>query len=287
MGEPGGLEALDPFADPSNPAEPAQKVLIEIEGGLAESVCAEPAIRAYKASHFRQVEVTVCSRCCDLFRNHPSVANFTAEGDTTLAGEFDVCFTLTGFVQAQCQGIHPVDWYAKQLEVGLPDRAPWLCLDSFDYVRMQRFDIEKLGHPRIAIAGSSDCPDGQWTQEKWNALGGMLEEKLHASVIQLSGQNDQPMEKGLNLIDRLSPREAATVLSCCDLLICMDNGYLDLAAAVQTPYLVLLHHPDPWVRLHREGGYFVQEQDRHAEEISVESVMEEILRFCRSQPKEK
>ncbi|MBN1124164.1 MAG: hypothetical protein JXA82_04090 [Sedimentisphaerales bacterium] len=229
----------------------------------------------------------MCCQCCDLFRNHPSVVNFTAESSETLAGDFDVCYELTGFVQAQQQGIHPVDWYARQLDVQLPDRTPWVCLDSFDYVRMQRFDIEGLEHPRIAIAAGSDCPDGQWTQEKWNALSEILEEKLQASVVQLSGKDDQPTETGLNLIDRLSPREAATVLSCCDLLICGDNGYLDLAAAVQTPYLVLLHHADPWVRLHIEGGHYIQEKNRSVEEIPVQSVMEGILQLCQSEPKDK
>jgi len=252
-------------------------------------VCAEPAIRAYKAAHFGQVEITVCSVCCDLYRNHPAVSQICPEMGYEQMEGYDERFCLEGLEACVAEGVHPVDAYAGVLGVTLADRVPWLCLDSFDMVRAQRFSLETLGHPRIAVAPGSGQGAKCWDAESWGALCEVLEEKLGASIVQLTpvGRHGDAEDgagaflgHGLNLVGRLGPREAATVLSCCDLLIAEENGYLDLAAAVQTPHVGLLSHPDPRLRMHPAGAHWVNHHPAPVGEICVESVLEAIVALC-------
>ena len=83
-------------------------------------------------------------------------------------------------------------------------------------------------------------------------LCGLLEDKLGASMIQVGDDGDEYFGFGSNLIGRLSGREAATLMCSCDLLISVDNCYVDLAAAVQTPAVVLLGSIDPSLRMHSD-----------------------------------
>jgi len=245
-------------------------------------VCAEPAIRAYKAAHFGQVEVTVCSRCCDLFRNHPAVGQMTSEMRFEEIEGFDARYCLGVLEACHAEGKHPVDAYAEQLGVTLCDRMPWLCLDSFDMVRTQRFSLESLGHPRIAIAPGSDRMDKRWDAASWSRLCQLLEDKLGASILQIEPVESAFLGHGLNLVGRLGPREAAAVLSGCDLLIAEENGCLDLAAAVQTPLVAILNHVDPRLRMHAEGAAWVNSHPAPVAETCVESVLEAIVRLCQS-----
>ena len=272
----------EPWAQSASSPQALRRVLIEIEGGVVEAVCAEPAIRAYKATHFGQVEITVCSACCDLFRNHPAVSHLSPEMTFQEAEGFDEQHCLEAISTTQGMSAHLVDAYAQQLAVTLCDRTPWLCLDSFDMVRAQRFSLESLPHPRIAIAPGSDRRDKQWDGASWSHLCEVLEEKLGASIIQIEPAEDEFLGHGLNLVGRLGPREAATVLSCCDLLISEENGCLDLAAAVQTPHVAILNHPDPQFRIHAEVGTSVNGHPAPVAETCVESVLEAIVALCQT-----
>ncbi len=265
------------------------KVLVEIDGGVAEAICAEPTVRSLRSRFAEPIEITVCSRHCDLYRNHPAVANFTYEAKEGWREEFDECFRLASFAdfaEMHQYEMHPVDFYAEQAQVKLIERVPWICLDSFDYVRAQRFNIEGMSQPRIVIATDADDAAKTWDKAKWRRLCELLEEKLGAGIAQIADCPEQYINVGKNLTGRVSPREAAAVISCCDLLISADNGYVDLAAAVQTPTVVLLRSERDACRVYEQGGVWIAAGDsdsndnNNVQAISVEDVVEGILSLC-------
>jgi hypothetical protein len=216
------------------------RILVEIAEGLSEAVCAEPAIRSLKSRFGMSSQITVCSTQGDLYRNHPAVERFGCVDSNLNRNEFDQSFRLNGRQEAYAQSRNLVEYYAGQLSVNLIDRRPWICLDSFDTAEIQRFRLEEVGRPRIAMAVGDDGSKGNERIEDWKQLHRQLITSLGATVIQIGPETWPTLEGGVNLVGRLTSREAAAVLMDCELLICGDNGYLDLAAGVQTPVIAIL-----------------------------------------------
>jgi hypothetical protein len=121
------------------------------------------------------------------------------------------------------------------------DRRPWICLDSFDAAEIQRFRLDAIGRPRIAVAIGDDGSEVNGKIDDWKEVHRRLIDNLGATVIQIGPETWPTLEGGVNLVGRLTCREAAAVLMDCELLICGDNGYLDLAAGVQTPTIAILN----------------------------------------------
>jgi hypothetical protein len=217
------------------------RILVEIAEGLSEAVCAEPAIRSLKSRFGMSSQITVCSTQGDLYRNHPAVERFGCVDSNLNRNEFDQSFRLNGRQEAYAQNRNLVEHYAGQLGVNLMDRRPWICLDSFDTAEIQRFRLDAIGRPRIAMAIGDDGSELNGKIEAWTEMHRQLIANLRATVIQIGPETWPTLEGGVNLVGRLTCREAAAVLMDCELLICGDNGYLDLAAGVQTPVIAILN----------------------------------------------
>jgi ADP-heptose:LPS heptosyltransferase len=216
------------------------RILVEIADGLSEAVCAEPAIRSLKSRFGMSSQITVCSSQGDLFRNHPAVERFGCVDSNLNRKEFDQSFRLNGRREAYDGKRNLVEYYAGQLGVTLMDRRPWICLDSFDAAEIQRFRLDAVGRPRIAMAIGDEESGNNGKVQAWTELHRQLIDNLGAAVIQIGPETWPTLEGGVNLVGRLACREAAAVLMDCELLICGDNGYLDLAAGVQTPVIAIL-----------------------------------------------
>lgn len=93
----------------------------------------------------------------------------------------------------------------------LTDKHPQINLENNDFVQVLRFEISKLAHPRIVIAPGSSCGTKMWEVDKWKQLCAILEDKIDANLIQLGDQVESFFGFGLDLIGKLSAREAATM----------------------------------------------------------------------------
>jgi hypothetical protein len=218
----------------------AVRILVEIADGLSEAVCAEPAIRSLKTRFGMRSEITVCSMHGDLYRNHPAVVRFGNIDPHLDQSKYGHCFRLDGRSLVDSQGENLMDHYAGQLGVVLMERRPWVCLDSFDIQRIQRFRLAELALPRIALAIGAEDTCGGWNRDGWIEFCRRFTATAGGGIVQIGESNWTCFDEGINLLGRLTGREAAAVLADCDLLICGDNGYLDVAAAVQTPVIALL-----------------------------------------------
>lgn len=260
------------------------RILVEIADGLSEAVCAEPAIRSLKSRFGMSSQITVCSSQGDLYRNHPAVERFGCVDSSINRNEFDQSFRLSGRQEAYARKRNLVEHYAGQLNVNLMDRRPWICLDSFDTTEIQRFRLEGIGRPRVAIAIGEDESEVNGKIEEWNHLQQRLIANLGATVIQIGPETWPTFESGVNLIGRLTCREAAAVLMDCELLICGDNGYLDLAAGVQTPVIALLDRDRLPYRMNESWGTALEAMNRDSEswiEGQRNRVIQTAALYCR------
>ncbi|NLH15240.1 MAG: glycosyltransferase family 9 protein [Phycisphaerae bacterium] len=211
-----------------------------IADGLSEAVCAEPAIRSLKSRFGMRSRITVCSDQGDLFRNHPAVERYGCADPRIDPSEFDQTFRLKGQQEAYDQDRNLVEYYAEQLGVQLVDRRPWICLDSFDTAEIRRFRLEETRRPRVAVAVGEDESEIGWKWKIRKEIHRRIMTELGATAIQIGPESWPILDGGVNLVGRLTCRETAAVLMDCDVLICGDNGYLDLAAGVQTPVIAIL-----------------------------------------------
>ncbi len=203
------------------------------------TLCAEPAIRSFKSEAGNNAEITVRAGHEDLFYNHPgvsTVANNALSGDD---GSFGVRFRLTAEPPVGQDWESLIDSFAEQLGVSLTDKCPQLHLNSFDYVRMQRFKIGAVSHPRVVIAAGHDNSAEMWNDDNWRQLCHALETAVSASILQIGGEGDVFFGHGMDLVGKVTAREAATVISKGDLLVGVDNGYGQLAEAVKTPAVII------------------------------------------------
>jgi ADP-heptose:LPS heptosyltransferase len=239
-----------------------------------------------KSEKGQAVEITVCGRHCDIFRNHASV-NRVLNAVPCGYDRFDIHYRLSEDTFEDEQLIDPVDRYARELGVVLTNKHPQISLESYDFFQVLRFKISKLSHPRIVIAPGSSCGTKMWEVDKWMQLCDVLEDKIDASLIQLGEQGESFFGFGLDLIGKVSAREAATIISRCDLLVSIDNGYAHLAAAVETPRVVLFGQDYP-VEMSSGASLAVVAEGRSEREnsvgfmegISLASVINGIVNVC-------
>jgi ADP-heptose:LPS heptosyltransferase len=264
------------------------RILIEIDGQIEETLSAEPVIRALRSKRFpgRNAEISVIARDAGLFRNHPAVdriADRMTVGDTD---NYGLHYKLAG--NASQRSICLADRYAEQMGIDLDDHSPHIYLDSFDILRMQRFNIADSRRPKIVITAGSHDSSKLWDDAKWRELCEYLSGKSGADIIQLGPKGERFFGYGANLIGRLDAREAATMLKNSDLLLCVDNGYGCLAGAVGKASVLIANADDVSSALTNSSAIVVG--DKHGasvqsrtlvKDIRIESVLEGITQLCR------
>jgi ADP-heptose:LPS heptosyltransferase len=238
-------------------------------------------------SKIRQTaEITVCGRHFDIFRNHACV-NRAIDVVPESNECFDMHFRLCEDIFEQDISKNQVDICAEKLGVSLVDRHPCIEVDSYDLVRTLRFNISNLKHPRIVIApGASDAVK-MWDEDKWIELCAILEDKVHASIIQLGDAGERFLGFGKDLIGKVTARESAAIISRCDLLVSVENGYEHLAEAVKTPCVVLFdrdrtgwEYSDSSLAIVADEGTYSEGSVGCMEDISLASVINGIVDLC-------
>ncbi len=226
-------------------SETAERILLILPEGLLSAVGAEPAIRAMGREKRPRKEITVCHEHADLYAGHPAVHRVAYSETGGLAASFDKVITLRGALGKE----GAMDWVfevAHQLGVTLEQQAPQIALNSFDFVRTQRFGISKLARPRIALALAAEASSG-WPASSRRELCRLLRSRMAAGLVYVGGCHGEIEESAKDLRGKLMAREIAAVLKQCDLLISEEEEMVSLAAAVQTPVIYICRKSwDQW-----------------------------------------
>ncbi len=228
--------------------------------------------------------ITVCCEHAELYRNHPAVERYGCPDPGLGPDEFGQIFRLKGRQEADLRNRHLVDYYAEALGVQLIDRRPWFCLDSFDAAEIRRFRLEEIGRPRVAVAIGEDAFHDGIERTIWTELLKRLVFAQDAKILQIGPESRPVLEGGVNLLGRLTCRQAAAILMDCEVLICGDNGYLDLAAGVQTPVIALLDRDRIAFRMDAAWGTAFETIREDAED-QMDGYMNRVIRtaalYCR------
>ncbi|MHC5059881.1 MAG: glycosyltransferase family 9 protein [Planctomycetota bacterium] len=239
-----------------------------------------------KSKAANAMKITVCGGEADLYRNNPNVSHMIGPGQAGADEKYDMSFMLS-LEEAAGRETHLIDCFGECLGVELLVRTPRIYIDGLDYVQTIRFGTG-CDHPRIAIAAGGVESGKMWSDADWLRLCEILVEKLGANIFQFGDSKEEFFGFGRNLIGKVSSRQAATILSMCDFLVCVDNGYAHLAAAVDTPHVVLFAdecwerrmHPACSLAVVAEGGENCWKSNLSMEDISLASVIDGIVQLC-------
>jgi len=210
-------------------------VLIVVEGGMVEAVCAEPVIRLLAEQADGQYSLAVCQRYADLYAGHPAVKCAIYDEEETDSRRFRTILRLPA--PAEKVTFRQRVWaYAKQARTALGEDHPAIVLTGYDLIRAQRFGICALKKPRVAVAVNHSLSPTQWAD--WRKFCEGLEYQSDCTVIVL-GETKTELPAAKNLSGRLTARETAVILSRCDILATTEESYAALALLVQIPAVVM------------------------------------------------
>jgi heptosyltransferase-2 len=142
------------------------------------------------------------------------------------------------------------------LALFLEDHAARVYPTAEDHAFARSF-LGDISRPVIAIHPGSGSPRKNWPAENWQALGTWLTRHAsHPRLLLIGGEADSAPLAALTdawqradvLVARdLALPRLAAVLRCCRLFLGHDTGISHLAAAVETPCVLLFGPTDPAV----------------------------------------
>jgi hypothetical protein len=210
-------------------------VLLVVEGGMTEAVCAEPVIRSLAEQSDGHCFLTVCQKHADLYAGHPAVKCVIYEEDPESCGHgFGTIVRLPAAASMTLAG--RVRAYARQMKITLGQERPKITLAGYDLIRAQRFGACTLKKPRIAVAVNSVLLPEQ--NAEWQRFCESLRDHSDCSVL-LLGETKTELPSSKNLSGRLTARETAAVLSQCDILVTTEENYAALALGVGIDAIVI------------------------------------------------
>lgn len=206
-----------------------------IEGDIAEAVCAEPVIRAIALQLQGKGQITVCHEHADLYASHPAAVSVAYDELDLAEVKYQTVLRLNN-AEGCCGFRDKVYAMARQAGIQLTDDVPQISLSGFDTLRTQRFGIAGVLGPRIVIAPAS-CGDAS-QQGVWKQIQHQVKDKLQCGFVLIAdGKMDWTADK--NLSGKLMAREAAAVISQCDVVVTTEKTYAAVALAVNVPAIFL------------------------------------------------
>lgn len=262
--------------------EPGKRVnvLVQLGGSIETAVTGEPAISSLKSKLGDNCDITVSGAGKELYLNHPAVS-YVAD---IVAGEnvtrFGHQFMLCDKTDEACGDMHIVNWHGLWLNVKVKNRKPKLYLGDEDLVSAAGLGVSALPHPRVAIAPGSCYDPVQWSKDNWQQLCGILKNTVSASIIQLESGHCGFLGFGSDLCDFENIRTKSAVLSLCDLLVCQDNEFAHMAAAVDIPYVVMYGKSQPNAKSYADAEGLALKRGEDVNEILLEDVINAIVDLC-------
>jgi ADP-heptose:LPS heptosyltransferase len=223
--------------------EPLRTVLLVRFGGLGDVLLTTPLCRYL---HTKGITVDYITSATNraLLENNPHIrCVYAAEDDASFdwtRDYYDAVVDLRLYVERMefegYQG-HRVDGFFHALEVPgdeIPsDRSLNLFLSESEEIHAQQ--MLPVG-PRIAYVWSTSTKNRNWTREQNVAAVNALTSRGYHPVLLSEALVDVTGMKGVtNLSGKLTIREAASVISSCDVVVSPDTGLYHVASALGKP----------------------------------------------------
>ena len=231
------------------------KILINLDMRLGDEIMCLPAIQGLKE---RQPDdsITVRANHPDIFENNPFVDQaIKVEGSDEHRGfeeeeqyqEFERRFDrLIDLKWNMERGKNRIKFLCQLVGVEPSSFSPALHLTEKEKAS---FFVEDLNteKPKVAVCSEAAWQSRQWPIKNFRKIYQFLKREKGAALFELGTTSF--LGEGLNLVGRTTVREAARILSQCDLFLCNDSGLMHLALAVGTPTMAVFGPVHPETRV--------------------------------------
>jgi hypothetical protein len=243
---PRGTASVRPWLQPEGGDRDG--VLILRSGAIGDLLLASPAIKSF-------TEKRPLVYVCCLQRHFPIVGD-AAHGcieyplPVAVADRFERVISLEGVIEDSTdKGIHAVDAFAAALGATVTDYRPVYAVTDAEKERAPT----RTEHRRLGVHLRSSSAIRDYPLEKWFKV--LTQLSTRKWEIFLLGSNTPTNGLPWNVKDcsRLPFREAAAILSTCDVFAGVDSSFFNLCPALGVP-AVGLFGPVDWRTRIKEGS---------------------------------
>ena len=210
-------------------------IRVYMDWNVGDEIIALPAYEALKKKYPDSV-IEVQTRHPDLLKGNPFVDRVNPRESLEPDRVVDL--------HRSPPGTSRIDFIRRLVGVSsLPE--PKVYLTGEEILRVKEKWLTPTVGFRIAVCASLEWFFArQWEKNKLEEVVDYLIRRHNAQIFIL-GKNVEPLPVGINLINQTNLREAAALLSQCDLFMGSDSGLLHLALAVRTPSVGLFGPLNP------------------------------------------
>jgi len=286
-------------------------ILVDYQGawGLGDLLCSDPLVDGLADQH-EGARIWLRGKAGNVIHN-PRVAGVAVPGQ-----RFDRAVEVKLFTHMDRAAYGRLEALPSLIEhmcsyggIAPGERRPRLHLGANERATAHALALPR--RPRVAICADHQDPLRHWPVDRWQQVAALLH-AAGATVIGI-GQHHR-LGCGIDLVGRLSVREAAAVLEQCDLFVGNNSGLFHYAQAAGTPCVTLFSlalpsrfvHPGAVVHaveaqglpcLHcmtrcfaamQQTGCIAQPRGRCMTDIAVEAVLDAIdgaLRAVAARPR--
>jgi ADP-heptose:LPS heptosyltransferase len=201
-------------------------------------MCLTPVVSKYKKEN-PEDKVSVCVKWPEIYLHNPYVDEILWTNNVENTA-YDTVYNIRLPVSLTHRKISLQDASAEQVGITLQEneKKPQIFLSQRERIIWR----DRFKRPKGLVVGFSPYArwsSREWPIQRWREVIAWIEEKYNATILYL-GDSSRPYPWiGNNLGGQTDVRELALVLEQCDLLLTVDNGVAHLAAAVETPSVIL------------------------------------------------
>lgn len=146
------------------------------------------------------------------------------------------------------KGVHYIDWFAKCVGITLKNRdlSIWICKknDRIDFPLQEK-------QPTIAVCTGAGTPTRRYNKYEQVCI---LLKKAGWRIVEIgtSGFGEVLRTKDISYLDKLTVRQTAFTVACCDAFLGADSLCCHLAAAVDIPAYTIFSTENPDLLRHRQ-----------------------------------
>lgn len=209
--------------------------LLYYDAGLGDTMLVAAVAREIKKHYGMRVKVTVNCKKSELLQNNPYINNISNRYDG-----IDLNYHYGTLRSTNHFDSNLIDIMCHKVGINSPEHTVDLFLTDEEIANAKN-TISKINTPFITIqttSGSFDAGRKLWPNNYWEELINNLISK-NISIVQLGGEKDTPIEGTVNLINKLSIRESAALISLADIHIGVVSSLMHIAEAVNTSAIIL------------------------------------------------
>jgi ADP-heptose:LPS heptosyltransferase len=239
-----------------------RRIVIRRDDALGDTLLATPLVQSVKAQ-FPDSDVAFVTRHTQVFQGNPFV-DLVATPRFEPA-EDDQIINLNGAYE-RSREMHAVEAYFDVAQICPSTFKPTLFPAQVDYRHVAGILLEQWRDSRIAkivtIHAQASSPDRIWPAEHWKSFLESIAVDESVGVVLVGAGHDfgatelglQPDARLISFVNSADLMVTAAAIALSDVFVAPDSGLSHVAAAVNTPSVVLFGMAVPATRLSLDGS---------------------------------